>query len=223
MKNILTGMGQSNVLVNNGIKQVLDILDRRPIKLREYFTLIADVYLEHGNFDNDEQKKLFDYKNWNTFPGWWEDDAESMMEIYQRFDNIQNWKSLKKRHMIYIPYGLAYEYKIQLANPEWFRTTGEDDYLGKVDFIDYENKKLITVKTGKNIKMDVLAKQIKNYWKDREESDFEIILIAMDTTTWNAYSGPIYYKPMRIEKEKPKSFDEILEEMLEKAREEENE
>lgn len=191
MYNILQGQGKAALITDISIKIIKAWDNGEVVIMRDIIIALCDTYLEHGVFENASQRHEFDYRSWAGYPIWWEDEVKTPFEYYKKLEGLKSWSPIKKRHLIYIPFGIIYEERIRMANPEWSRTNGRADYYGKIDFIDPANKKIITVKATKWVDSKKLENQIKDWAKDTWYSDYEIILVHLNTKNWEAYSGPI--------------------------------
>lgn len=222
MYNILQGMGKADLLKEVCWDQIYR-LDQGPVRIGLFVKQLLDVYLEHGEFESEEQRHYFNYKEWAHYPKWWDEEIEYMEDYYKILEgSSRQWDSIKKRHLIYIPFGIIYELNIERANPEWYRTSGLEDYMGKVDFIDFENRKLITVKATKYDRRHQLVNDIREYWKDTPAKDFEIVFVFKNTSEWTAFSGAIapgnsnYVRDIEYERWENSYKNKHIEQLIEK-------
>lgn len=214
MHNILQGAGKAALLH----PPLWEAVHRKELYCPyEILKDLAKIYIDNGTFESKRQYQMFVdiyegaeqrtltesynpavltyYKTKREYyENVWNKEMKTLLSKYfiDLNDSItSNEKVLLLRHFVYIPYGIMYEMEIELANQDWYRTEGQLDYWGKVDFIDFEAKKLYTVKATKSLNKNYLIKQIRNYLAGTVFDTFDIVLIHMDTSTWLPFSGVI--------------------------------
>lgn len=199
--NILQGKGKAALLSKLCLDTSQLLEEIGCFELALFLNDIIDIYLAYGTFNTDRQIEILEgIKYWaagqigyiqivsmedfhkngcDELLASWEEEVSTEEELWLR------------RHLFYIPFGIIYEQNIEKANPKWYRTSGDVDYNGGVDFIDFEKKQLITVKAVKHLNQEKLLSKIKTYFAGTIFSTFDIVLIHKNTKEWTAFSGVI--------------------------------
>lgn len=105
-----------------------------------------------------------------NLPEWLTATYTNLMEMFMLFEKTnayKNWDSIRRRHYVAMPKGVAYEEQVAHDNPSWIRTEWEIDYKGGIDFIVPEDKILYSVKCTRNIEESHINK-LHKYWRQEK-------------------------------------------------------